>query len=89
MAEQDAPKTEFSRRYPIKWVGRASPVYAAAIRSIIECHTAGLSDSDIETKSSRSGTFESITFTIMATGEDQLNSLHKALMASGRVSMVI
>ena len=89
MAEQEAPKIEFPCRYPIKVVGRATPDYASAIRSIIECHTAGLSDSDIETKSSRSGTFDSITFTIMATGEDQLNSLHKALMASGRVSMVI
>ena len=89
MAEQDAPKIEFPCRYPIKVVGRATPVFAAAFRSIIVCHTAGLSDSDIETKSSRSGTFDSITFTIMATGEDQLNSLHKAPMASGRVSMVI
>ena len=89
MAEQEAPKIEFPCRYPIKVVGRATPDYAAAIRSIIECHTVGLSDSDIETQSRWSGTFDSLIFTMTATGEDLLNALHKALMASGRVSRVI
>ena len=46
-------------------------------------------DKDIVTKSSRAGTFDSITFTITATGTDQLEALHKELVASGRVSMVI
>ena len=89
MAEQEAPKIEFPCRYPIKVVGRATPDYAAAIRSIIVCHTVRLSAPDLATNSSRSGTFDSISFSIVATGEDQLNAPPKALMASGRVSMVI
>ena len=89
MTEPEAPKIEFPCRYPVKVVGRATPDYAAAIRAIIERHASGLTDDDIATKSSRSGTFDSITFTITATGEDQLSALHAELVASGRVSMVI
>ena len=89
MTEQEAPKIVFPCRYPIKVVGRATPDYAEAIRAIFDRHTTGLTDADIETKSSRSGTFDSITFTITATGPDQLDALHKELVASGRVSMVI
>lgn len=89
METQDTPKIEFPCRYPIKVVGRATPDYAEAIRSIFVKYSPDLADEDVVTKSSRSGTFDSITFTIMATGTDQLDALHKELMASGRVMMVI
>ena len=89
MIEQEAPKIEFPCRYPIKVVGRATPDYSQAIRAIFDRHTIGLTDADIETKRSRSGTFYSITFTIKAPGPDQLDALYKELVASGRVSMVI
>ncbi|MBT5556841.1 MAG: DUF493 domain-containing protein [Halieaceae bacterium] len=89
MQDKEAPKIEFPCRYPIKVVGRSTPDYATAIRAIFERHTTGLLDEDIVTKSSRAGTFDSITFTITATGTDQLEALHKELVASGRVSMVI
>ena len=89
MSAKEAPKIKFPCRYPIKVVGRATPDYAEAIRAIFDRHTTGITGADIETKSSRSGTFCSITFTIMATGPGQLDALHKELVASGRVSMVI
>lgn len=89
MSEPQAPKIEFPCRYPVKVVGRATPDYATAIRTIVERHASDLTDDDIVTKSSRSGTFDSITFNIIATGEDQLSALHAELVASGRVSMVI
>lgn len=89
MTEKQAPKIEFPCRYPIKVIGRATPDYAEAMRAIFDRHANGLIDADIETRSSRAGTFDSITFTIMATGPDQLDALHKDLVASGRVSMVI
>ena len=89
MSEPEAPKIEFPCSDPVKVGGRATPDYAMAIRTIVERHAPGLTDADIVTKSSRSGTFDSITFTITATGEDQLSALHAELVASGRVSMVI
>ena len=89
MTEPEAPKIEVPCSYPVKVVGRATPDYASAIRTIVERHAPELTDADIVTKSSRSGTFDSITFTIIATGEDQLSALHAELVASGRVSMVI
>ena len=89
MTVQEAPKIEFPCRYPIKVVGRATPDYAEVIRAIFDRHTIGLTDEDIETRSSRYGTFDSITFTITATGPDQLDALHEDLVASGLVSLVI
>ncbi len=38
---------------------------------------------------SKAGTFLSLTLVIEATGPEQLEALHKDLMATGRVSMVI
>lgn len=89
MTEPEAPKIDFPCRYPVKVIGRATSDYASAIRAIVERHAEGLTDADIVAKSSRSGTFDSITFTIVATGEYQLSALHAELVASGRVSMVI
>ena len=70
-------------------MGRATPDYATEISAIVERHASDITDDDIVTKSSRSGTFDCITFNIIETGEDQLSALHAELVASGRVYMVI
>ncbi|MCH1554110.1 MAG: DUF493 domain-containing protein [Luminiphilus sp.] len=90
MTDTEAPKIEFPcYPYPIKVVGRVTPDFDVVIRGLIESHTGGVSDADISAKDSRAGTFRSITFSITATGTDQLEAIHRDLMASGRVSMVI
>jgi len=40
-------------------------------------------------KTSREGTFCSVTITIEATGEQQLSTIHTELMATGFIKMVI
>lgn len=85
----EAPKIEFPCAYPIKVLGRASDDYETLISSVVELHAPGFDRSLIQRRTSRGGTFLSLTLVIEATGKEQLAALHQDLMATGRVSMVI
>ena len=85
----EAPTIEFPCAYPIKVLGRASDDYETLISSVVELHAPGFDRSLIQRRTSRGGTFLSLTLVIEATGKEQLAALHQDLMATGRVSIVI
>ena len=87
--EQDAPKIEFPCSYPIKVLGRAGQDFEAVINEVFELHAPAFDRSLTQRRPSKGGTFLSLTLVIEATGLAQLSALHKDLMATGRVSMVI
>ena len=89
MTEPEAPKIEFPCDYPIKVLGRSSEVYQTVILEVFERHAPGFDRQAIEVRDSRKGTFTSLTITITATGKEQLDALHRDLMATGHVQMVI
>ncbi len=89
MNEPTAPKIEFPCSYPIKVLGRANTQFRPIILHVFERHSPGFDQTTITAKSSRGGTFISLTITIEATGPDQLSALHSDLMETGLVSMVI
>lgn len=89
MTEPEAPKIEFPCDYPIKVLGRRSEVYQTVILEVFERHAPGFDRQSIEIRDSRKGTFTSLTITITATGKEQLDALHRDLMATGHVQMVI
>jgi putative lipoic acid-binding regulatory protein len=89
VTEPEAPKIEFPCDYPIKVLGRSSEVYQTVILEVFERHAPGFDRQTIEVRDSRKGTFTSLTITITATGEEQLDALHRDLMATGHVQMVI
>ena len=89
MQEQEPPKIEFPCDYPIKVLGRSTDVFRPTVLEIFERHAPGVEEEDIVEKGSSKGTFTSLTITITATGPDQLEALHKDLMATGQVQMVI
>ncbi len=89
MTEPEAPKIEFPCDYPIKVLGRSSEVYQTVILEVFERHAPGFDRQTIEVRDSRKGTFTSLTITITATGKEQLDALHRDLMATGHVQMVI
>lgn len=89
MSSQEPPKIEFPCAYPIKVLGRQHDAFEAEILAIFDQHAPGFDRETIASKSSRGGTFISMTITIEATGPTQLSTLHEALMATGFVSMVI
>ena len=86
---QDPPKIVFPCRYPIKVLGRAVEAFQPTVLSIIHQRAPGFAEEDVVVKPSRKGTFHSITVTIEAQSEAQLRDIHRDLMDSGLVSMVI
>ena len=89
MSEQEPPKIEFPCEYPIKVLGRRTDEFRGVILEVFERHAPGFDQEAITVRDSTKGTFTAITVTIVATGKDQLDALHKDLMATGHVQMVI
>ena len=89
MAEPEAPKIEFPCAYPIKVLGRSSDAFEAIILAVFERHAPGFDQQTMEVRISRKGTFTSLTITITATGPEQLDALHRDLLATGHVKMVL
>ena len=90
MTDQEAPKIEFPcADYPIKVIGRGGEDFKGMVVEVVRQYAPDLELSKVSVQDSKKGTFQSVRFTITATGEDQLRDIHKALMATGRVNMVI
>ena len=89
MQDQDPPKIEFPCAYPIKVLGTSSAEFESIILEVFALHAPDFDRETIVAKSSSKGTFTSLTITINATGVAQLEALHKDLLATGHVKMVI
>ena len=89
MQEQEPPKIEFPCQYPIKVLGRSGEDFEIIVLEVFEQHAPGFDRETITGNVTSKGTFRSLTITITATGPDQLDALHKSLMATGIVNMVI
>ena len=89
MSQQEPPKIEFPCNYPIKVVGRRCEQFNESVLTIFERHAPDFDAEAITVKSSSGGKFISLTIVIEASGVAQLEALHKDLMATGLVSMVI
>ncbi len=88
--EQEAPKIEFPcADYPIKIIGRAGPDFKELVIDIVRQYAPDLDLSKVDEQDSKKGTFTSVRMKVTATGADQLDAMHKALKATGRVQMVI
>ena len=87
--EPQAPKIEFPCQYPIKVIGTAGDDFAEVICEVVERHAPGVDTTTIDVKDSKNGRFLSLRLVITATGQDQLEALHRDLKATGRVHMVL
>ena len=87
--DQNRPKITFPCEYPIKVLGRAVDAFEPAVMTIFRQRAPGFPEERVVVKSSRNGTFHSITVTIEAQSEAQLRQIHEELMGTGLVSMVI
>lgn len=88
-AGEEPPKIEFPCDYPIKVMGRQTEHFRTTVLEVFELHAPGFDAQLITERASRKGSFLSLTITITATGPQQLDALHKDLVASGAVQMVL
>lgn len=86
---QEPPKIEFPCAYPIKILGRQVEVFEDTVFEVIRRHAPDFDAAGASLRESRKGRFVAMTVTITATGPEQLEALHKDLLATGIVQMVI
>ena len=89
MTEPEDVKIEFPCDYPIKAIGDNHIDLKSLVLETVKAFAPDISEARMTLNPSRKGTFVSVRFYIMATGEDQLDAIHKALKATGHVKMVI
>ena len=80
---------EFPCDFPIKMMGRDTPEFHDTARALVERHTGPLDDSAIQTAQSRNGRFVSITVTINAHSQHQLDDIYRDLTANEDVLMAL
>lgn len=75
MAEESA--IEFPCEFPIKMMGRDTPEFRSTARALVEKHAGTVADDAVREAQSRKGNFVSITVTITATSQQQLDAIYQ------------
>ncbi|WP_323845217.1 HP0495 family protein [Microbulbifer magnicolonia] len=84
------PKIEFPcEDYMVKVVRDADDQTHEFVLEVMRRHAPGLDEERITLRDSKSGNFTSMTFYIVATGEEQLQALFDELKAHPSVHMVL
>jgi len=90
MSTPTPPKIEFPcPDYPIKVLGEAGDTLYLLVMQVMEEHAPGFDRQKTTVKDSGKGRFQSITVYITATGELQLDTIHKALRANPVTKIVL
>lgn len=80
---------EFPCDFPIKAMGRDTPEFHATVRELVEARTGPLEEDRIKTALSRNGSFVSITITVNAQSQEQLDDIYRAISAHDDVLMAL
>ncbi|HEX9853305.1 MAG TPA: DUF493 domain-containing protein [Woeseiaceae bacterium] len=80
---------EFPCRFPLKMMGRHESGFRETALRIIERHAGNISSTDIRTVPSSAGNFISITVTIDATSQMQLDAIYRELSADTSVLVAL
>jgi putative lipoic acid-binding regulatory protein len=87
MAEESA--IEFPCDFPIKMMGRDTPEFRATARLLIENHTGRVADEAIQVNLSGKGNFVSVTVTVTATSQQQLDDIYRDVSGHDDVLMAL
>ncbi len=85
----DEPRIEFPCDYPIRIIGEQAEDFRTVVLDIVRSHAGDIDESSVTVQESRRGAYCSVRVTIVATGEAQLEALHRALMAQPAVRLVL
>ncbi len=70
-------------------MGRDTPEFRAAARELIESHVGPVADDAIKSNLSSKGSFVSITVTVTATSQQQLDDIYRDVSAHDDVLMAL
>jgi len=80
---------EFPCDFPIKMMGRDAPAFRQLARDLVENHAGAVDDSAVQTSLSRNGRFVSVTVTIRATSQQQLDDIYNDVSSQEDVLMAL
>lgn len=89
MVRDERKLLEFPCEFPIKMMGKDRPAFHDAARAIVEQHSGPIDDSAVRTSSSRNGRFVSLTITIRAVSQQQLDAIYIDLTAHDEVLVAL
>jgi len=87
MSEESA--LEFPCTFPIKMMGRDTPDFRALARALVENHAGAVVDNAVQATLSRNGRFVSITVTITAMSQQQLDDIYRDASSHDDVLMAL
>ncbi len=85
----DESLLEFPCEFPIKMMGRDTPEFRAIARSLVEKHVGAVADERVQAAVSRNGRFVSVTVTVTATSQQQLDDIYTDVSAHEDVLMAL
>ena len=85
----DETLLEFPCNFPIKMMGRDTPEFHVTARELVEKHTGPLDNSAIQSAVSRKGRFVSITVTVTAQSQQQLDDIYREVTDNEDVLMAL
>jgi putative lipoic acid-binding regulatory protein len=80
---------EFPSEFPIKVMGRQGSDLRALTQTIIERHAGPIAETSIKTRTSADGNFLALTYTVLASSREQLDSIYRELTACKSVLMAL
>lgn len=90
MAEPIEPSLlEFPCDFPLKIMGKRVDGYAQAVLEIVQRHAPDFDGATVEMRTSKQGSYLSLTCTIHATSRAQLDALYRELSTHPLVKVVL
>ncbi len=80
---------EFPCEFPIKMMGRDSPEFRITARALIENHVGPVAEEAIYVNLSGKGNFVSVTVTVTATSQQQLDDIYRDVSGHDDVLMAL
>ena len=80
---------EFPTDFPVKIMGAAADGFAQAAVEVVLRHAPDLDPATVEMRPSRAGNYLSVTCTIRATSQTQLDALYRELSGHPLVKVVL
>ena len=80
---------EFPCDFPLKIMGPAAENFAPAVAAVVGRHAPGFDVASMAIRASRAGNYLSLTCTVRAVSQDQLDALYRELTAHPLVKVVL